>query len=139
MEFYSGLSPLHQDVIHILAIIYDYSARTNILNTLKRLYADDEKIKKQKVGDLDMILDRLVSARLVEENGIHFQCADSIKDPIYQRLVDIGRFDEIADAVSKALPMALPSLCSYFWKGIRLETDRPNDPKPPWTLMVGSG
>lgn len=113
MELYSGLSPLQQDVIHILALIYDYSARTNILNALKRLHADDLKIKKQKVSDLDPILDGLVSARLVEENGIHFQCADSLKEPICRRLVEVGRFDEIADAVSKTLPMTEPSDYSY--------------------------
>lgn len=115
MDFYSGLDPLHQDVLHILALIYDYSARTNILNSLKRLYPDDEKIKKQKVSDLDPVLDGLVSARLVEENGIHFQCADSLKEPICRRLVEAGRFDEIAEAVSKTLPMTEPSDYSYAY------------------------
>jgi superfamily II DNA or RNA helicase len=103
---YNELPFLHQTVVHILAVIYEQTARSHIVNSLKKLSIDYIGVKKITTGSLDPILDELVHQGLAERIDIRFQCARFLMEPICGLLVVQNRFDEIAAAVQHALPVS---------------------------------
>ena len=106
IDAYNRLSDLHQAIVHILAIIYSPTARTNILNSLKKLYDGDAAIKRFKVCDLDPILDHLAEQGLVEQAEMYFECQPFLKETICRLLVDNDRFGDVAVAVQQAIPIS---------------------------------
>ncbi|WP_155321385.1 hypothetical protein [Desulfosarcina ovata] len=74
IDTYNQLPALYQTIVHLFAIIYNPTSRTNILNSLKKLCHDDLEIKRFKVGDLDPVLDHLTEQGIVEQEEMRFQC-----------------------------------------------------------------
>ncbi len=105
IDAYNKLSPLHETTIHILAVIYEYTARTNILNAMKKFFVGDDDFKQYKVTDLDPTLDDLCKLGLVERNEMHFCCFVPLREPICRLLAENGWFHEIADAVQRTMPV----------------------------------
>lgn len=102
---YNGLAPLNQSIIHILSVIYDQTARTHVLNSLKNLFIGDADVKKFTVKSLDPILNELIGLGLIEREETRVRCSRFLMEPLSWLLAEQGRFDEIAAAVQKAMPV----------------------------------
>ena len=101
---YNGLPPLDQTIVHILSVIYGQTARTHVVNSLKKLAVDNADAKKYTVSGLNPIFSALVDSGIVEQDGNYFKCCGMLMEPICRLLVDRDRFDDIATAVQSALP-----------------------------------
>ena len=110
IEAYPDILPLERYVLHLLAVIYDYTARTHLLNALKKMVVPDVDVTSYKVKDLDPILYTLDHLGLVESEGNYYRCFAPFREPICRLLADHGAFDEFAVAVEEAtVPTLNPS------------------------------
>ncbi len=108
MEAYATFSGLPQALAGILAIIPGTTARTNLLNILKRILPNDGTVKQFKAGDLDPLLDRLVKNGLIAGKDNYYHCLAPFKDPICRLLVKQGLFVRMAVAVEQFFQVKLP-------------------------------
>ena len=102
---YNGLASLDQAIVHILSVIYDQTARTHVVNSLKRLFIKNADARKYTVKSLDPIFNDLVDLGLVEREDTRFRCSRFLMEPLCRLLVDQDRFDGIVGAVEHAIPV----------------------------------
>jgi superfamily II DNA or RNA helicase len=114
LHAYNGLTPLNQTIVHILAVIYYETARTHIVNSLKKLTIQNIDFKKFTVKNLDPILTELVDLGLVESSNTSFRCCPLLLEPLCRMLVEQDRFHETAAAVQHAMPVKTRNNKPYF-------------------------
>lgn len=105
VDAYNGLPSLEKAIVHILAVIYCKTARTNIANVLNKLPVGKTGAR-HTATTLDPICMKLAVLGVIKNTGIHFRCAVFLAEPVCRLLADLGRFDEIAAAVRSVLPVS---------------------------------
>ena len=103
MAIYNSFTLQQKTVVEVLAVLYEKTARTHIVNCLRKLRIRDPEGNIFTFNKLSTVIDEMVMAGVIVVSPNYLKCSRMLTEPICRQLVEEGRFKTISMIVSEAL------------------------------------